>query len=197
MGTFLKVIGSICLLVVAVIVGMMIFSDSDFGYSPSNEILPAAGIAQNPYKYEGKSGIVDGPLFFHNMAGDNEAIYDVVAAPFGTQLAVRLKDNDAPRMLSRIRVYVEGTDDFTNGFGATVKIGEVRFEGYADPLPQPVPAQSPVQPDFDHFAKPPVTQPEPPAQSQPPAAPTIEPDQTSPDGTQPPAPIVRQPPPQD
>jgi len=178
MGTFLKVFGGISFLVVAVIVGMMLWPHAVPGYTPSDNVLSAAEISKNPYKFKGMSGIMNpGWMHFSHMAGDQIAIYDASFIYSDDQLAVTMDDNDPPSTNRRWRVYVEGADDFTNELGASVRIGEVRFEGYADPPPQPIYTPPPVQP-----------QPEP--QPQPAPAP-------APDGTQPAAPIERQPPPQD
>jgi protein TonB len=190
MGTFLKIFGGFSLLAAIVIVGVLFFTSSPSGYKPSNDVLSAAEIAENPYKFKGMSGIMNpGLLWFPHMAGDQTAVYTV--AVYKDQLAVTMDANDPPKTNRWWRVYVEGADDFTNGFGASVKIGEVRFEGYTDPPPQPV---KPT--DFDHFAKPPVLQPEPAAQhiaSQDAMSPPLNVNKTPPPEQQLSAPIERRP----
>jgi hypothetical protein len=194
MGTFLKVIGGVSLLVVAAIIYVTFFSKSASGYTPSDTVLSANEIAKNPYKYKGMSGIMNPSMMhFSNMAGDETAVYDMNFVFSADQLSVTMDNNDPPSTNRWWKVYVEGASDFTNRLGATVTIGEVRFEGYADPPPQ---AQPPyMQPTYIAPPVPPQDQPAP--QPQPAPATTTEPDQTSPDGTQPAAPIERKPPPQE
>jgi hypothetical protein len=187
MRMFLKVFGGISLLVVVVIVGMMLLPQATIGYSPSNNVLNYAEISKNPYKFKGMSGIMNPVLIrFDHMAGDQTAIYESRFIYASDQLAVTMDDNDPPRTDRWWRVYVEGPDDFTNGLGASIEVGEVKFEGYADPPPEAIPPPLPVQPQAQSESAPEPVQ-----------EPTIQINQTSPDGTQPPAPIVRQPPPQD
>ena len=195
MGTFLKV----CLLVAVVIVGVMLLSHSESGgYSPSEQRLDPIEISKNPYKFQGQSGVLlDTPylgMTFVNMLDEHTAAYKVnVGALFSTdEIAVNLEDSNPPDPARPWRVYVEGPTDVTNGFGASEKIGTVRFEGYYDPPPPP------IQPAATPLPQPTEVQPEPPAQPQ--ASPDANETPTPPPqepGQQPPAPIVRQPPPQE
>lgn len=167
------------------------------GYWPSNQIIYPYDISRNPYKYKGKSGILDtldvpllfamggkrvatpypgGSLEFENMIDEHTAVFGVRAAgQFGVEgsnkIAVELENSDPPEPIRPWRVYVEGSRDVETEDGETVTIGVVRFEGYA-PLPdRPPPVRAPA----------------------PSSSPTNKGSDTTSasDGTQPPAPIER------
>lgn len=192
MWSFLKAVVAISLLAVVAFYGSRFLSKAiSGGYSPSDDVLNAAEISKNPYKFKGMSGIMNpSTIRFSNMAGEQTAIYESAFIYSSDQLAVEMPDNEPPSTNRWWRVYVEGTMDGTNGFGAPVTIGEVRFEGYAEPPPQPVTDPNPVP-----AVQPAIPQPEPYNLSTSPSdGPSQSRDESSPSGEQPPAPIVRQPP---
>jgi hypothetical protein len=116
MSTFLKVFGGISLLAVAVVVILMFLPQALGEYSPSDRVLDANGVARNPYKFKGSSGITNpGGMHFSNMAGDQTAVYDMNFVYNADQLAVVVEDNEPQHTNRWWRVYVEGADDFTNG----------------------------------------------------------------------------------
>jgi hypothetical protein len=167
LGSFLKAVVGISLLGFAAFYGARYLSGGMGGYTPSDQVLNAAEISKNPYRFKGMSGVMNANrLRFSNMAGDQTAIYDNVLSYSSDQLAVHVDNNEPPSTGRWWRIYVDGTMNGTNGFGAPITIGEVRFEGYADPSPQPV--AIPVLP--------------------PPAQPAATPEEQTP------APIERQPP---
>jgi hypothetical protein len=163
----------------------------------SNEVLFPDQISKNPYRWKGHSGIFDtrvaiegpagrflapipgGCLKFERMIDEHTATFEVLVGgeevrPDG-EIAVILEDSNPPDPALPWRVFVEGPRNGVNGFGNSITVTTVRFEGYAT-IPRPV------------MPTPPAPPPKPvPAPGQPPTVPL-------PEGTQPPAPIERQPP---
>jgi hypothetical protein len=78
-----------------------------------------------------------GALRFEKMIDEHTAIYSVLTGRYevspDTQIAVELPGSNPPTSTKLWRVYVEGSDDFENGLGATVQLAKVKFEGYAEP----------------------------------------------------------------
>jgi hypothetical protein len=140
--------------------------DSD-GYHQSNELISPYQLSKNPYQYKGHSGLLlttliqlvrsdglvgpqmpwpGGGMRFVKMLDEHTAIYSVLTGQDDvspdTQIAVELPDSNPPTSTKLWRVYVEGADDFENGFGATIQVAKIKFEGYGSlPPPQPSPSE--------------------------------------------------------
>jgi hypothetical protein len=211
MGSFLKALLVLAILAGLVVAGLVFLGGGAIShldsaaYRPSDELLFPSEISKNPYKYEGRSGILDtmnvlilmggrktrvpypgGSLVFVNMLDEHTAVFDVrISGQFGeessNQIAVKLEDSNPPEPMRPWRVYVEGPIDATNGLGATVSLASVRFEGYADPPVRPVTTEVPETPSRESA---PNTQPA-----------TSDVDVPATQDAQPPAPIERRPPP--
>jgi hypothetical protein len=213
MKRLLKIIAlSVAFIAIAVVIlGVVAFlwpgvfqtsTDEDHAYTT---IFDPTELSKNPYKYKGQYGMLDpanlwvnmgdgtlrkisgfGSMSFEHMIDEHTASYSV---GLGEHVMLILKDSNPPDMKLSWRVYVEGADEFVNGFGGKITAPVLRFDGYGviptipDMPPQP-PSPAMSQPD------PTPTSPAP-AQQSAPEPPAPPPDNLRPDGT-PPAPIIRQ-----
>jgi len=129
-------------------------------YHESDEVLDPYDLSKNPYKWKDHSGILDnvevplvmsngtrvgqvaypgGCLKFEKMLDEHTAIYSVLVGegsvvPDG-EIAAILPNSDPPDSRRPWRVFVEGPMEAVNGFGSTITVGAVRFEGYYIPQP--------------------------------------------------------------
>jgi hypothetical protein len=136
------------------------------GYNPeSAEVLLPYELSKNPYKWKGRSGILDtqratyvmpngtaapmgiglGSIKFDKMLDEHTALYDVMTVdntlmPDG-QIAVLLPDSDPPNLRKLWKVLVVGSLDGTNAFGSGVTVTEIKFEEYYTPPPKPAAAE--------------------------------------------------------
>jgi hypothetical protein len=138
-------------------------SSSNFteGYHASNEVISPYEISRNPYKFKGRSGIIDTLrihyslgswgdfeahsawnlhcLRFEKMIDEHTAIYSLLAVGglngseviTDGEIAVILPDNDPPKLNRSWQVFVEGTMQAVNGLGNIITLTAVRFEGYS------------------------------------------------------------------
>lgn len=222
-------IGIVAGIVTLGVIGVGVYETSQSteasGYHPSDDLMNPYDLSKNPYKYKGKSGILDtlhvtligpngtglklpypgGGLRFEKMIDEHTATYAVLAGdqdvlPDG-EIAVELDNSDPPKPTVPWRIYVIGPMDGVNGFGQDIKVSEVKFEGY---YAQPTPPS-----DAPQSSSPVTAQPSENQASQPPAnsdsvissgtqsAPKVDtaPANDAPSSAQEPAPIERQSPP--
>jgi hypothetical protein len=124
-------------------------------YYPSTEVIHPYELSRNPYRWKGRSGILDtanllfdnklsqcmtmpypgGGLQFERMLSEHTAIYSVLTIErYGVgstgELEVILDDNTPPEAKRPWNVLVLGSDEGINGFGGPVQLAVVRFEGY-------------------------------------------------------------------
>jgi hypothetical protein len=115
-------------------------------YHESNEVITPFALSKNPYKWKGRSGILDtvnvpilmgssgvvvtsvrypgGSLKFEKMIDEHTATYSVLVdegeVVADGEIAVILPDSDPPDPSRPWRVLVEGPMEGSNGFGATL-----------------------------------------------------------------------------
>ena len=135
-------------------------------------IIDPQEIVANPYRLKGRYGVLDpahvwirvddgslrrvsclGPcLHFEKMIDAHTATYEIGSAG---EIALSLEDSDPPDVTRPWHVYVEGSREGTNGFGATIHVATLRFDGYglmptqisspAPPPPAVPPTAAPAQ----------------------------------------------------
>jgi|SRR5208283_3663785 len=139
-------------------------------YDPnSNDVLDPNDLVKNPYKWKGRSGVLDtvqlpimagngarmgfapypgGCMKFNKMLDEHTAVYEVMAYEDGVvqsqgELAVILKDSDPPKSARPWRIFVEGPMGAVNSLDQAMTLTSVRFEGYfVPPSSQPKPEET-------------------------------------------------------
>lgn len=113
-------------------------------------------LSRNPYQLRGRSVVLDtrrvpligtnsanfsiplpsGNMRFEKMVDEHTALFSVLVGrneyTEDGQLAVHLKDSTPPELTRPWRVFVEGPTPMVNGYGVSVQITQVRFEGYVE-----------------------------------------------------------------
>lgn len=167
-------------------------ADTTPAYHDSNEILFPYDLSKNPYKWKGRSGILDtvdlpiimgngaragnvgypgGSLKFERMIDEHTATYSVSVAEGSVitegEIAVILPNSDPPDSGRPWRVFVEGPMAGTNALGAQLTVVTVRFEGYYSPPPQPIKVSSEAEPVPMENSKPSAAQADVPPETEP------------------------------